>query len=161
GPPIEVVGLVKDSNYVTVGEQPKPFIYRPFAQAYRSGLSVLVRTRGESTSALPSIRDALEALDPDLPALGRTTLDAATSVSVLPPQLAGASATLLGAVAVMVVAIGLYGLRSYLVRRRSRELGIRMALGAQPKALVWMVANKGLRWAAAGIVLGIVMSLVV
>jgi putative ABC transport system permease protein len=161
GPWIDVVGLVKDSNYVTVGEAPKPFMYRPLPQVYSPAVSLLVRAHGEPMTALSAVRTAIDGLDSDLPAFGVTTLDAATSISLLPVRTAAVLAMTLGAVALVLVAIGLHGTMSYLVRRRTRELGMRMALGAPPSSLTWMVTLQGLRWTVTGAVLGIVASFAV
>jgi predicted permease len=161
GPWIQVVGVAHDAKYVTIGEDPKPFMYRPLAQAYSPAVTLLVKVRGEPLAALPAVLDDVQALDPDLPVFGANTLDAATSVSLLPVQIAAFLALALGVVAVALAAIGLYGVTSYLVRQRTREMGIRIALGAPPATVVWLVTRQGLRWTSTGIILGLAASLAV
>src|SRR5262249_17964218 len=81
------------------------------------------------------------------------------SISLLPIQVAASLSIALGAVAIALAAIGLYGVMSYLARRRTREIGIRMALGAQPSSVIWLVARPGLRWTVTAIVIGLAGSL--
>jgi predicted permease len=155
GPWLDVVGLARDSKYVTVGESPKPFLYRPLAQAYRSETTLLVRVIGDPLAAFPAVRDQVQALDPDLPLFGASRLDAQTRVSLVPVQVAATLAGTLGVVALALAAIGLYGVMSYVVRQRTREIGLRMALGAQSAAVVSFVTRQGMRWTSTGIVLGL------
>jgi ABC-type antimicrobial peptide transport system permease subunit len=124
-------------------------------------VTLLVKVRGEPLAALPAVQNDVQALDPELPVFGANTLDAATSVSLLPVQVAAFLALALGVVAVALAAIGLYGVMSYLVRQRTREMGIRMALGAQPATVVWLVTRQGLCWTSTGIILGLAASLAV
>jgi predicted permease len=160
GPWLEVVGVARDSKYVTVGEDPKPFMYRPIAQDYTAAAVVLVKARGV-VDVLPAVRSAVAALDPNLPIFNIMTLDAATSISLLPVKVAAAVAGTLGILALVLGAIGLYGVMSYLVRQRTREIGIRMALGAQSGAVIDLVTRHGMRWTAIGLVLGLAASLAV
>jgi predicted permease len=155
GPWLEVVGVARDSRYVTVGEDPKPFMYRPLAQVYRSAGTILVKNRGSAMDALPALRTAVGALDPNLAVFNIMTLDAATSISLLPVKVAATLTAALGVLALILGAIGLYGVMSYLVRQRAREIGIRMALGANSGAVVRLIAGQGLHWTAIGLALGL------
>ena len=159
GPWIEVVGLARDSKYVTVGEAPRAFMYRPIAQEYTPIATLLIKTSGDPMHVLPTLRSRVQALDPDLPLFNVSTLEAATSLSLLPVQAAATVAGGLGVVALLLVAVGLYGVVSHLVRQRTREIGIRMALGAQPGAVVRQLAGQGMRWTLIGMALGIGASL--
>jgi predicted permease len=161
GPWIQVIGVARDAKYATITEDPKPFMYRPLTQAYSPTVTLLVKGRGEPLDALPAVRDAVQALDPDLALFGTNTLDAATSVSLLPVQIAAFLALVLGVMAVALTAVGLYGVMSYLVRQRTREIGIRMALGASPATVVWLVTRQGLRWTSTGLILGLAACLAV
>jgi predicted permease len=155
GPWLEVIGVARDSKYVTVGEDPKAFMYRPLAQAYRSAATILVKSRGGAMDALPAVREAVAALDPNLAIFSVMTLDAATSLSLLPVKVAATLTAALGTLALILGAIGLYGVMSYLVRQRTREIGIRMALGAHSHAIVRLMAGQGLYWTAIGLALGL------
>jgi putative ABC transport system permease protein len=155
GPWLEIVGVARNSRYVTLGEDPKSFMYRPLAQVYRSAGTILVKSKGSAMDALPALRTAAGALDPNLAIFGVVTLDAATSISLLPVKVAATLTAALGVLALILGVIGLYGVMSYLVRQRTREIGIRMALGAHSGAVVRLIAGQGVRWTAIGLALGL------
>jgi predicted permease len=152
--PIEIVGIAADSHYVTVGETERPFLYLPLAQEYTPRVTMLVRAPGSAASALTTIRRELRALDPGLPIVGSGSLEAATSISLLPARVAGALVTGLGWLALALAALGIYGVLSFLVRMRMREIGIRVALGATPAAVTVMVVRQALLWTSAGAAVG-------
>jgi len=160
-PWFEVVGVAGDSKYATVGEDPKPFMYRPLAQEYTPAGVVMVKTRGNAADALPLVRAAVADVDPNMALFSVTTLDSATSISLLPVKVAAMVAGTLGVLALILGAIGLYGVMSYLVRRRTREIGIRMALGAQRGAVVELVTRHGMRWTGIGLAVGLAASFAV
>jgi hypothetical protein len=155
GPWLEIVGVARNSRYVTVGEDPKLFMYRPLAQVYRSAGTILVKSKGSAMDALPALRTAVGALDPNLAIFGVVTLDAATSISLLPVKVAATLTAALGVLALILGVIGLYGVMSYLVRQQTREIGIRMALGAHAGAVVRLIAGQGIHWTAIGLALGL------
>jgi predicted permease len=152
---MEVVGIVKDSKYVTVGEDPKPFLYQPFAQAYSPHPVLLVRGSGPTASTVQTIRDVVRSLDPGLPVFDVMTLDTATAASLLPLKVAGRLLAILGVFALTLSVVGTYSVLSYLVRSRSRELAIRLAIGAPPKNLAWMVFRQALGATATGTAVGL------
>ena len=152
---IEVVGVARDSKYATVGEPQKACLYVPLAQSYAPAGTLLVKTAGAPLSMAPQVAAQIHALDPDLALFGVTTLDAASSVSLLPIQVAASLAGAFGLAALALAAIGLYGVMSYLVRQRTREIGIRVALGAQRTAVVSLVTSQGIRWTATGVAVGL------
>jgi putative ABC transport system permease protein len=151
---------VRDSKYVTVGEEPRPFLYRPLAQAYVPRVSLMVRTAGPGTSALSLIKDAVRALDPGLPVFNVAPLSEAISVSLLPARIAGSLLGVLGILALVLAALGIYGVLSYLVRARTREIGVRVAIGATPRSVAALVVRQAMTWTAAGAVIGIALAAV-
>ena len=155
GPWLEVIGVARDSKYATVGEDPKLFMYQPVAQTYTSAANILVKSRGSSIDALPALRATVAGLDPNLPIFGVMTLDEATSVSFLPVKVAASLTAALGGLALVLGTIGLYGVMSYIVRQRTRELGIRIALGARAGAVVRLITRQGMLWTAIGLALGL------
>ena len=158
-PFIEVVGVVKDSNYATVGEGPRPFMYRPFDQDYTAGASLLVLAEGSPTTVVAPIRQVLRRLDPDLPVFDTRPMTDVTSISLLPIRLAAAFLGVLGLLVLALAAIGLYGVLSFLVRLRTKEIGIRMALGADRPRVLRTIMGDALRWIAYGLATGLAMAL--
>jgi ABC-type antimicrobial peptide transport system permease subunit len=104
---------------------------------------------------------AVRAIDPGLPIVNAASLEAATSISLLPARLAGAVVTGLGWLALVLVGLGIYGVLSFLVRSRTREIGIRVALGATPAAVTWMVVRQALSWTSAGAAIGLAGALLI
>lgn len=160
-PLIEVIGIVRDSKYVTVGEEPHPFLYRPITQDYPRSATLIARIDGDPLAAAPAIREALRALDPELPVVETRALRDATSISLLPIRMAASFLGLLGLLVLALAAIGLYGVLSFLVRLRTREIGIRMALGADRARVVRAIMRDALRWMACGLALGLLLALLV
>jgi ABC-type antimicrobial peptide transport system permease subunit len=97
----------------------------------------------------------VDAIDPNLPLFGVMTLDAATSISLLPVKLAASLTAALGVLALVLGTLGLFGVMSYLVRQRTREIGIRMALGAHSAAVTALITRQGMLWTAVGLALGL------
>jgi predicted permease len=156
GPWTEVVGLARDSKYTTVGEDPRPFFYRPLAQVFVSQVNILVKTSAsEPLTVLPTLRAAVQAFDPHLAIFAADTLERQTRLSLLPVQATAALASCLGAVALILTAIGIYGVTAQLVRQRAREASIRIALGAEPQGVVRLLVRQGLKWAVLGLVVGL------
>jgi predicted permease len=158
--PVEIVGVARDSKYVTVGEEPRPFLYRPLAQQYVPRVTFIVRTSDGPESALTTIRRELAALDRGLAVFNVATMADATSISLLPAKLAGGLLAALGLLALTLAALGIYGVLSYLVRARTREIGVRVAIGASSRAVAGMVVRQAMTWTAVGGAIGIVLALV-
>jgi predicted permease len=156
--PIEVIGVVRDSKYVTVGEEPRPFLYRPLAQEYTPRITLLVKTSGTPASALATIRREVHALDPGLAVYGAATLAEATSVSLLPARIGGNLLAALGILALTLAALGIYGVLSFLVRSRTREIGVRVAIGATPYVVAAMVVRQAMTWTVAGAAIGLALA---
>ena len=157
---VEVIGVVRDSKYVTVGEEPRPFLFRPLAQAYVPRFSLMVRSAVGSTSTLSIIKETVRALDPGLPVFNVSPLSEAISVSLLPARIAGRLLGALGMLALVLAALGIYGVLSYLVRARTREIGVRVAIGATPRAVAALVVRQAMTWTAAGAVIGVALAAV-
>lgn len=152
-----VVGVARTAKYRSLTEPPRPLVYLPQLQTLPPGTALHVRVApGASTGTLlASIRREVRAIDPRVAVLtGR--LDELTSVAVLPQVLGARLLGALGAVALLIASIGIYGLMAYSVSLRRREIGIRMAIGAQPAEVRRMVLREGAILAAAGLALGLV-----
>ena len=154
----EIVGIVRDSKYRSLGEESTPYLYQPLAQQHETGVTLLVR--GTSPERFVSgVREALLDMEPHLPVSQVRPLEALLESSLFPARmgarLVSASAILAG----ILAAVGLYGIVSFAVSMRTREMGIRVALGARPRALTRLVVGEGSRLVGAGIALGSLLAL--
>jgi predicted permease len=153
--PRTIVGVVGDSRARGVSENPEPEIFAPQAQMGARYLTVLIKTAAGITDILPVVRKEVEALDPNLPLRGVEWLATAVDRSIGPMRFYSLLVTLFAALALVLATVGLYGVTGYIVSRRTKEIGIRMALGAQRKTVAGMVLGQGLRPALAGIAIGL------
>jgi predicted permease len=151
---IQVVGLVKDSRYLRLGETPRPHFYRPLSQQPDAGATLLVNTAGAPLTVLPTVRRKAQALDARLPLLGGTSLAEQVRRSLFDSRIGATLAASFGVVALVLAAVGLYGVVSYNVTRRTHEIGIRMAIGAERSIVLTMVLREGLRRVLVGLILG-------
>jgi putative ABC transport system permease protein len=152
----EVVGVAADGKYLTLGEAPRPYVYRSMRQEDLQDRTVVARTMGDPHATLASIRQISHELDPKVPVTNLETLEQATSVSLLLPRAGGAMFGLFGLLGLILASIGLYGVIAYTVAQRTHEIGIRMALGASPRDISWLVKRRGLALVVAGVLIGLV-----
>jgi predicted permease len=154
GPEYQVVGVVADYKVDTVGERPTPYIHYALTQRPSTDQVLIARTAGDPSALLLAMRREMLALEPNAIFLDSQTMSAQVDMTLLPARLAAQTALLVGLVATVLAAIGLYGVIAYAVARRTREIGIRMALGAAPGGVIGLVMRQGLTVAVAGIALG-------
>ena len=154
---VEIVGVASDAKYRTIGEAPQPHIYLPFEQHYGPGLTLLVRSRVEP-APIPAVHRAIAVLDPDVQGFFTRTLDEHTRVALVPARLAASVSAIVGAIALALGAVGLYGVIACLVTERTRELGIRMALGASRQMISRQVLARAGVLASAGVGIGLVLA---
>jgi predicted permease len=154
---VEVVGVEKTGKYVTLNENPTPFIYLPYAQEYEPRVSLVVRTAGPTV--IPAVRAIVAELNPNLPIIGTFTLDGLSTIALLPQRVAGGIAGALGVVALLIAGLGVYGVTAYSVTRRTREFGIRVALGATPRDVLRLVFRQGAVLTASGLAVGLLLGL--
>jgi predicted lysophospholipase L1 biosynthesis ABC-type transport system permease subunit len=153
-----VVGVARDAKVLDLGESPQPFIYLPYSQSYAAFTQIVARTSGDpERTALDMVATARQ-LDPDLILWAPTTMERHLGFVLLPARL---SAWILSAFALLAVAlasVGLYGIVSYSVSQRTREVGIRMSLGANVRAVTLLLMGSGMKLVAVGSVVGLVLS---
>ena len=151
-----VVGVVKDHKYTGITEQAMPMIWAVFTQGDAvSQLDIEMRVPGDPMAALPVVRKLIAQIDPDMPLLQPMTQSAVFEQSISQQALFARLAGCFGVLAVVMIATGLYGTLAYRVSRRTAEIGVRMALGAQRSQVVWMVLRGSLLLTAAGVAIGI------
>jgi predicted permease len=159
GPEIEVVGVVADYKVNTIGEQPTPYIHYPSTQrSFFTGEVMIARTSGDARVLLETMKREVLAMEPNAILFEAETLDSLVDLTLLPARLAAQTIGLVGLVATVLAAIGLYGVIAYSVARRTREIGIRMALGAAPTSVMGMVMRQGLTVACIGLATGAVLA---
>jgi len=162
GPPIEVVGVVSTGKYIMLTEEPRPYYYVPFAQNYGMPASLVVRAAGDPHGLARSLRETIRAVDPDLPVYGLVTIDehlASSALAFMPLRMGATMAGIQGGLGLLLAVLGLYSVVSYGVTRRTREIGLRMALGATHGDVVSLVSREGLRLTLIGLGLGLAMAL--
>jgi len=152
---LEVVGVVRDLKYEQLAEKPRFFGYRPLSQRYRGAMTLHLRTTTDPLAAISQVRAEVRALDANLPLTNVETMQEHMRLLLAPARLLAVLSSALGVLALFLAAIGLYGVMAYVVGSRTREIGIRMALGAQTSGVSRLVIGQGLRLALIGIALGL------
>ncbi len=150
----EIVGVCADYKVRTVGEAPRPYIHFAHAQDFNRYAVVMVRTRGSAAAMAATLRQTLLGMEPNLVLLASQPLEASLAASLFPARAAAVLVGVFGLLALALAAVGLYGVVAYSVARRTREIGIRMAVGAEPAAVLRLVLGQGLKMAAIGVAAG-------
>ena len=156
---MQVVGLAKDSKYESVPESPKPFFYVPLRQNFSRGAGLYIRTPLSPQTMTTALAREVHALDGNLALFEVITLQEQLDRSTSPQMVAVTLVGVLGGLALLLAAIGLYGVMSYAVSQSTRELGLRMALGAGASNLLRLVLSRGLALTAGGVLLGAAVAL--
>ena len=158
GKPLQftIVGVARNSSFRSIREKPWPVAYVPFTQTTgNKQMEFAVRAHGDPSALLPDVRRVLRELDPNLPLERPTTQRAQFEESISTERLVANLSLFFGLLAALLVAVGLYGTLSYRISRRTSEIGVRMALGANRKRILWMVVRESLILGAAGLALGL------
>jgi putative ABC transport system permease protein len=155
---IEIVGMVRDFSFRSLRDDPEPeHVFFPFAAAgpLAGNGTLYVKVRGDAEAALASIRAAVADVDPRLPLIRLTTLDGRIERSLRSERMLATLSSGFGAIALLLCVVGLYGVMSFVVTRRTQEIGVRLALGATRPAAVWLVIRDALFMIAAGTAIGL------
>jgi putative ABC transport system permease protein len=161
GPPFEIVGVSADHKVKTLSELPTPFLQIPRNQRPSAYSAIIGRTRGDATALLRDMRREVLAIDPNIVFVENQTMEMQVDATLFPMRASAWLVSGVGLVAMLLAAIGLYGVIAYSVARRTKEIGIRVALGANPGAVVGLVMRQGLLVALAGLAAGCALTAVV
>jgi predicted permease len=159
GGQIEIIGVVKDVRYTSLSEELRPAVYYPHAQGSGPLDNFVVRFAGAPESVISQVRHAVREVNPNLPIDEVVSLSDHVGRSLVQQKLTARLGAFFGLLALLLACIGLYGVLSYAVARRTNEIGIRMALGAQSRNVLWLVLREALMLAGIGIGIGLLASL--
>lgn len=164
GPRFEVVGVTRTGKYTMLGEAPSAYAYFPLAQQYGAPASFLVRAKTSPSAVLPALREVLRSLDPNLPVFNVKSMEEHLASSVfgfMPMRMGATMTTVQGVIALLLAVLGIYGVVSYSVSRRTQEIGIRMALGSTQTGVTQLVVKEGLRLTIKGLAAGAFVALLI
>jgi predicted permease len=150
----QIIGVVPDGKYNTLGEEPKAVVYRPL-RYFDGQFTLIARTDGDPRVVLAALRRAVQELDPTLPIYDAKTLTEHMNIPLFPAKMAAGILASFGVLALLLAAIGIYGVMSYVVAGRTREIGLRMALGAQTADVLRLILRQGMLLATIGTIIGL------
>ncbi len=153
---LEVVGVVSNSVLLQIGEDPQPAIYLPMRQNYEPAATLIVRTTGDPTTVLSTVRTQIQQLDRNLALTNVQTIGQILDQGLWAPRMGAALLGVFGLLALVLASVGIYGVMAYSVAQRTNEIGIRMALGAQPRSILGLVLQHGLVLTLTGVAAGLI-----
>jgi predicted permease len=153
---IEIIGVARDARYESLRDEVPYEMYRPYRQMdFAQGMTVYARAAGDATSIFGAMRQAVQQVDANVPVYRVRTLSQQVDKSLMSERLLASLSGVFGGLATLLAAIGLYGVMAYMVVRRTREIGIRMALGAVGGNVIWLVMREVLRLVGLGVAIGL------
>jgi putative ABC transport system permease protein len=156
----EVIGVARRGKYLTLGEQPKPYVYSPLGQSDTRAMTVLIRGAGNANTVLQKVRDTIRAMDNTVPLYNVSSMSEQVNFALLPARGGATALNFVGMVALTLMALGLYGTLAHMVTRRIFEIGVRRALGAKDGHVIVLVVTQALRLVLVGLVIGIILGLI-
>ncbi len=154
GPLLQVVGIARNGKYMSFGEAATAYVFTPIAQDYHGQIEVVLRSKQDIAGLMPMVRREVASLDPSLPVFGVRTMPQFLFRTVSIYQMGASLVGTFAVMALLLAAVGIFGVLHFAVARRTREIGIRMALGAKWSQVLRLVLQRSLLWVAAGVVVG-------
>ena len=156
---LEVVGIARNSVVDAIGEVPPPLVYLPVTQDYAPAATIQVQTTGKPEAVISGVRAQIQSLEPNLAITNVQTIGQIIDQGLWAPEMGAALLALFGGLGLVLAAVGVYGVLAYSVTQQTREIGIRMAMGAERSHVLGLVVGQGLKLTAAGLALGILVAL--
>jgi putative ABC transport system permease protein len=156
--PCEIIGVVGDSKHMNLDAEVQPMSYWPYPELAYSGMTFVIRTKGEPTAIANAARDVIRALDPEQPVADVRTMERLIGTSVARARFNTLLLTIFAVVALLLAGVGIYGVMAYSVAQRTHEIGVRMALGARAGDALWLIVRRGMALALGGVALGLAAS---
>jgi predicted permease len=153
---IEIIGVAPDGKYQSLGEPPQRHLYLPSLQNHHSATTLILHTSGDPRGYAQTVRSLVQRLDPDLPVTEVRSMNEHLGFALYPARTSALLFAVCGALGLMLAMLGVYGLLAFTVRQRTREIGIRIALGAGSQDILWMVTRKSAALLAWGLAVGLV-----
>lgn len=150
-----VVGVTGNIDTDHLGQSPRPLVYLPVLQDYSSRVAIHIRVEGNPLGYVSAVQDAVHSMDPDLPLFDLMTLQSRVDLNSTTSRIGGVFVGAFGILALILAAVGVYGVLAYTTRQRTHEIGIRMALGANPRSVFSLVLRQGATLAFLGIAIGL------
>jgi predicted permease len=154
----EVVGVARNTVVNAIGEEPQPLAYLPLTQDYAPAVTMQVRTNGRPEAVVATVRSQVQSLDANLALTNFNTIGELIDQGLWAPRMGAALLTVFGGLALFLAVVGVYGVLSYSVNQQTREIGVRMAMGAQSGRILRLVVGQGMQLAIAGLTLGILIA---
>jgi predicted permease len=159
GSDLEIVGIVRDIQYYSVGEKPRPYVYVCPNSVYVGEMTLQIRTTGNSEDFIPTLLKEIAAVDPKIAPFQMMSFTSLRRLQIFPIRALAVISALIGLVALVLTALGIYGIVSYSVAQRTKEIGVRMALGSPRKRVLWMILSQGMSFVLLGAAIGVLIAI--